>query len=114
VALLLAGLGLRGWSFRALGGRYFNFAITVSPDQAVVTRGPYRLLRHPGHTGFLLACMGLGLTSANWAALAAMTLLPLAVIVWRIRVEENALLATLGERYRCYASGHRRLVPLIW
>jgi protein-S-isoprenylcysteine O-methyltransferase Ste14 len=114
VALLLAGIGLRGWSFRALEGRYFNFAITVSPDQAVITRGPYRLLRHPGHAGILLVCMGFGLASANWVALAVTTLLPLAVLVWRIRAEENALLATLGERYRCYASGHRRLVPLIW
>jgi protein-S-isoprenylcysteine O-methyltransferase Ste14 len=114
VALLLAGLGLRGWSFRALGGRYFNFAITASPDQAVVTRGPYRLLRHPGHAGSLLVCIGFGLTSANWVALAALTLLPLALVVWCIRAEENALLAALGDRYRCYASGHRRLVPLIW
>jgi protein-S-isoprenylcysteine O-methyltransferase Ste14 len=114
VAALLAGIGLRAWSFRTLGGQYFNFAITVSPDQAVVTSGPYRLLRHPGHAGFLLICMGFGLASANWVTLAAVTLLPLAMLVWRIRVEENALFAVLGDRYRCYASGHRRLVPLIW
>ena len=28
--------------------------------------------------------------------------------------EENALLATLGDRYRAYASHHKRLVPLVW
>jgi protein-S-isoprenylcysteine O-methyltransferase Ste14 len=114
VAFLLLGLGLRGWSFRALRGRYFNFAITVSPGQAVVASGPYRLLRHPGHAGFLLISIGFGLASANWVTLAAATLLPLAMLVWRIRVEENALVAVLGDRYRCYASGRRRLVPLIW
>jgi protein-S-isoprenylcysteine O-methyltransferase Ste14 len=114
VATVLAGLGLRWWSFRALRGRYFNFAITVSPDQAVVTSGPYRLLRHPGHAGFLLVCMGFGLTYANWLALAASTLLTLAMLVWRIRFEEKTLLEALGDRYRRYASGHRRLVPLIW
>jgi protein-S-isoprenylcysteine O-methyltransferase Ste14 len=114
VAFLLLGLGLRGWSFRALRGRYFNFAIAVIPGQAVVTSGPYRLLRHPGHTGFLLISIGFGLASANWVTLAAATLLPLVMLVWRIRVEENALLAVLGDRYRCYASGRRRLVPLIW
>jgi protein-S-isoprenylcysteine O-methyltransferase Ste14 len=114
VAVMLAGLGLRGWSFLTLGGRYFNFAIAVSPDQAVVTSGPYRLLRHPGNAGFLLLCTGVGLTCANWVALAANTLLTLAMLVWNIRVEENALFAVLGDRYRCYASGHRRLVPLIW
>jgi protein-S-isoprenylcysteine O-methyltransferase Ste14 len=114
VAFVLAGLGLRAWSFRALGEQYFSFAIAVSPDQGLVTSGPYRLLRHPGHAGFLLICMGFGLTFANWAALAAATLLPLAIFVWLIRSEESALFAVLGDRYRCYASSHRRLVPLIW
>jgi protein-S-isoprenylcysteine O-methyltransferase Ste14 len=110
---LVAGLVLRGWSFKALG-EYFTFTVMVSSDQPVVTAGPYRLLRHPSYTGFLLACIGAGLASANWAGLAAVALLPLAVILWRIHIEENALLTTLGERYRGYASHHKRLVPLIW
>jgi protein-S-isoprenylcysteine O-methyltransferase Ste14 len=54
------------------------------------------------------------LASANWAGLATITLLPLAMVVWRIRIEENALLTTLGERYRGYAGQHKRLVPLVW
>ena len=41
-------------------------------------------------------------------------LLPLAFILWRIHAEETALMATLGDRYRGYASHHKRLVPLIW
>ena len=109
----LAGLGLRGWSFAALG-RYSTFAIVVSPVQPVVATGPYRLLRHPSYAGGLLICGGAGLMSANWAGVAAMTLLPLAVTVWRIRLEETALLTGLGERYRAYASDRKRLVPLIW
>jgi protein-S-isoprenylcysteine O-methyltransferase Ste14 len=43
-----------------------------------------------------------------------MTLLPLAVIVRRIRVEERLLLASVGDPYRRYARDHKRLVPLIW
>jgi protein-S-isoprenylcysteine O-methyltransferase Ste14 len=113
LVILLAGVALRGWSFKTLGG-YFTFTVMVSSDQPVIEKGPYRLLRHPGYTGLLLAFAGLGLTSANWAGLAAMTLLPLAVILWRIHVEEGALLTTLGDRYRCYAAQHKRLVPLVW
>lgn len=113
MVILVAGLVLRGWSFKALG-EYFTHAVIVSSDQPVITTGPYRLLRHPGYTGFLLACTGVGLASANWAGLAAMALLPLAVILWRIHVEENALLTTLGDRYHGYASRRKRLVPLIW
>jgi protein-S-isoprenylcysteine O-methyltransferase Ste14 len=113
LVFFLTGVGLRGWSFAALG-RYSTYGIVVSPAQPVVVTGPYRWLRHPSYTGGLLICSGAGLMSANWAGVAAMTLLPLAVTVWRIRLEETALLTGLGERYRAYASDRRRLVPLIW
>jgi protein-S-isoprenylcysteine O-methyltransferase Ste14 len=114
VVVLTAGIALRGWSFAALRGRYLNFSVVVHDEHPVLTAGPYRLLRHPGHAGMLLICAGFGLASANWTGLAGMTLLPLAVIVPRIRDEERALLASAGDRYRRYARDHKRLVPLIW
>jgi protein-S-isoprenylcysteine O-methyltransferase Ste14 len=43
-----------------------------------------------------------------------MALLPLAVILWRIHIEEDALLAALGDRYRSFAAHHKRLIPLLW
>jgi protein-S-isoprenylcysteine O-methyltransferase Ste14 len=113
LVILVAGLVLRGWSIRTLGD-YFTGRVMVSADQPVITAGPYRVLRHPSYTGLLLACAGVGLASANWAGLAAMAILPLAFVLWRIHAEETALLATLGDRYRGYASHHKRLVPLIW
>jgi protein-S-isoprenylcysteine O-methyltransferase Ste14 len=113
MAILLGGLVLRGWSIRTLGD-YFTGTVMVSSDQPVITSGPYRALRHPSYTGVLLACAGAGLASANWVGLAAMVLLPLPLFLWRIRAEERALLATLGDRYRGYAAHHKRLVPLVW
>jgi protein-S-isoprenylcysteine O-methyltransferase Ste14 len=113
MALLAAGIALRVWSFRVLG-QYFTFTVMVGPDQPVVTRGPYRVLRHPGYAGGLLAIAGIGVVNGNWAGLASVVLLWLALIVWRIHVEENALLTALGGRYRAYAAHHKRLVPLVW
>jgi len=43
-----------------------------------------------------------------------MTLIPLAGFLLRIRTEEKALIATLGDRYRGYAAHTKRLVPLVW
>ena len=113
LVILVAGLVLRGWAIMVLGD-YFTGRVMVSADQPVITAGPYRLLRHPSYTGLLLACAGVGLTSANWASLAAIVVLPLAAVLWRIHAEESALLGTLGDRYRVYAAQHKRLVPLIW
>jgi protein-S-isoprenylcysteine O-methyltransferase Ste14 len=113
IAIFVTGAVLRGWSFLTLG-KYFSYVIEVSPDQQVVTAGPYRAVRHPTYAGGMLIFIGIGLASANWAGLTAITLLPLAIVVWRIRIEENALVTTLGERYRGYAGQHKRLVPLVW
>lgn len=113
MVVLVGGLVLRGWSIMTLGD-YFTGRVMVSADQTVITAGPYRVLRHPSYTGFLLACAGVGLASANWTSVAAMVVLPLAVFLWRIHAEERALLGTLGERYRAYAAQHKRLVPFVW
>jgi protein-S-isoprenylcysteine O-methyltransferase Ste14 len=113
MVILLAGLALRGWSFKTLG-EYFTFTVMVSSDQRVITTGPYRVLRHPGYTGILLACAGVGLASANWVGAAGTVLPPLMLLLWRIHIEETALVATLGDRYRAYAAHHKRLVPLVW
>jgi protein-S-isoprenylcysteine O-methyltransferase Ste14 len=113
MVVLLAGLVLRGWSFMALG-EYFTHTVMVSSDQPVITAGPYRVLRHPSYTGVILAGLGVGLASANWADLAGLMLLILTALLWRIRVEEKALMTTLGDRYGNYAAQHKRLVPLVW
>jgi protein-S-isoprenylcysteine O-methyltransferase Ste14 len=111
--LFAAGAALRWASFWALG-QYFTFTVDVSADQNVVTRGPYRALRHPGYTGGLLAMIGMGVIYANWVGLAGFVLPCLVIIIWRIRIEEAALLKTTGAPYRAYAAHHKRLVPLIW
>jgi protein-S-isoprenylcysteine O-methyltransferase Ste14 len=113
MAMLVTGVAVRIWSFQALG-EYFTFTVKVSPDQPVIASGPYRLLRHPGYAGGLLATIGIGVMWGNWVSLGTLTGLLLVFIVWRIRTEEKALVATLDGRYRAYAARHKRLVPLVW
>jgi protein-S-isoprenylcysteine O-methyltransferase Ste14 len=113
MVLLVAGAGLRWWSFWALG-QYFTFTVDVSADQQIVTEGPYRVLRHPGYAGGLLALIGIGVIYSNWVGLAGFALSSLAITLWRIHIEETALLRTAGDPYRSYAAHHKRLIPLIW
>jgi protein-S-isoprenylcysteine O-methyltransferase Ste14 len=113
MTLLVAGAVLRWWSFWALG-QYFTFTVDVSPDQQVVTAGPYRILRHPGYAGGLMGMTGIGVIYANWIGLTGFVIPCVIIIVWRIHIEETALLRTTGDPYRAYAAHHKRLVPLIW
>jgi protein-S-isoprenylcysteine O-methyltransferase Ste14 len=113
LALFWSGISLRVWSFRTLG-RYFTFTVQTSGDQPVITGGPYRVIRHPSYAGLLLAVTGVGLFIGNWLSVISLTIAVACGLVFRIRVEERALLQNLGDDYRDYAATHKRLVPFIW
>lgn len=113
LGMLGSGIVLRIWSIRTLG-RYFTFTVQTSGDQPVITAGPYRVIRHPGYAGLLLISVGVGLQLANWLAAVVVTVAATGGLVYRIRVEERALLRDLGPAYREYAATHRRLIPYVW
>ena len=80
----------------------------------MVRRGPYRVLRHPSYTGLLLALLGCGLMLGNWAGLLCSFVLILVAVIYRIRIEEDSLTATLGDAYRRFAENRARLVHFVW
>ena len=86
----------------------------VDAGQPVVSRGPYRRVRHPSYTGLLLILAGFGLACGDWRSVAICLVLPLPALLWRIRVEEAELVRVLGEPYRAYAARTDRLVPGVW
>jgi protein-S-isoprenylcysteine O-methyltransferase Ste14 len=108
-----AGTLLRWWSFVALG-RYFTVVVQTSADQPVIDRGPYRFLRHPSYTGLLLMFAGVGLMIGNWVSAAGAIILVLIALIHRLRIEERALNAALGDRYREFAASRARLIPYVW
>ena len=112
-ALVLAGVTVRGWAVVSLG-RWFTTVVRVADDQQVISDGPYRWVRHPSYLGLLLTLAGLGLMLTDWLSFLLAVLLPLAPLVWRIRLEERALHAGLGAAYDGYAAGRKRLVPGVW
>jgi protein-S-isoprenylcysteine O-methyltransferase Ste14 len=107
------GLTIRVWAIAALG-RAFRTTVEVDAEQAVVSTGPYRWVRHPSYSGLLLIVTGCGLASGNWLALAVSVVLPLPALLWRIHVEEAELTRVLGDRYRAYQAQTKRLIPGVW
>jgi protein-S-isoprenylcysteine O-methyltransferase Ste14 len=82
----------------------------VLPEaRGLVTRGPYRLVRHPVYLGELGACAGLVLSAPSLWNAACLLVLVLAQ-VWRTGYEEAALAAEFGA-YRAYAARTPRLIP---
>jgi protein-S-isoprenylcysteine O-methyltransferase Ste14 len=111
--LTAAGIAFRQWAIFVLG-RFFTVYVRVSEGQTVVESGPYRVLAHPSYTGLLMVFVGIGLMLGNWLSLACLAILPTVGTVIRIKVEERALLAGIGEPYRRFLETRSRLVPGVW
>ena len=113
VAVVLAGVALRGWAIVSLG-RYFRREVTIEPGQRIVRRGPYRVLRHPSYAGLFLIFAGFGLTFGSWVSAGAALLIGFAGMLPRIRVEERALAQAFGPDCADYANSTARVLPHVW
>ena len=80
----------RIWILATLGSRWSTRILTV-PNEKLVVRGPYRFVRHPHYVLVLLVVplLPLALGLNGFALLYG--LLNIAMLAWRIRVEETAL-----------------------
>jgi protein-S-isoprenylcysteine O-methyltransferase Ste14 len=113
IGVMVGGLALRLWSQLVLG-RYYTSTLRHGEDQPILTAGPYRLLRHPGYSGFLLAWVGAGLATANWAVALLLGLLMVITYGFRIAAEEAMMIRAFGGRYRQYMARTWRLIPYVY
>jgi len=111
--LMLLGLSLRVWAIQVLGNS-FRTTVETHQDQRVCKDGPYRLVRHPSYTGVALIGIGFGIAVQNWLSLLLAVALPVIALLFRIRVEEKELAASLGSEYVVYQQHTKRLIPWIW
>lgn len=112
IALFAAGIAINVWAMATLRAMY-TVRLAVQQDHRLVTSGPYRIVRHPGYFGFVLALPGMGLALGSLALLA----FTVAILLWlvsRIREEEQMLVEKFGETYRAYQRKTKRLIPLVY
>ncbi|HWQ73921.1 MAG TPA: isoprenylcysteine carboxylmethyltransferase family protein, partial [Syntrophomonas sp.] len=92
---------------------YASSNITVENEQAVISTGPYSIIRHPMYTGLsamvLFAPLALG---SYWAVIPALLHIPWTVL--RIRNEEELLLRELPGYQDYCAKTPYRLIPSVW
>jgi len=111
--LFICGSTLRWWSIIHLG-RFFTVNVAIASDHRVVDDGPYTYVRHPSYSGVFLAFIGLGLLLFNWFSLVVLVLPVIIMFLWRMHVEERALLDALGENYAAYMKRTKRIIPCVY
>lgn len=90
LGLLILLQALRLWIIRSLGSYWTTRVITL-PGAPLVRRGPYRFLRHPNYVVVALELAVAPLVFGAWRISLLFSALNLALLAWRIRVEEQAL-----------------------
>ena len=109
LSAMLGGLALRTWAVVLLG-EWFTWNVAVQPGQQVITRGPYRHIRHPSYTGALITFVASCVLLRSWVVATLATIALTAAFARRIRWEEALLVKTLPG-YDAYMARTGRLFP---
>jgi protein-S-isoprenylcysteine O-methyltransferase Ste14 len=110
ILAVAAGTAALLWSQGAMGASW-RIGVAASERTALVTDGPFALVRNPIFSAMLLSAAGFAALLPNVASLASLAALGLAIEL-QVRVVEEPYLARVhGEAYRAYASRVGRFVP---
>lgn len=113
IAIFAAGFAIR-WAAIVSLGKAFSANVAIRDTQALYRSGLYGVVRHPSYTGMLIIFAAIGLETNNWISAAIVILFPAAALLYRIRVEEAALLRGFGGQYASYCLSTKRLIPGIY
>lgn len=113
IFLMLLGLVIR-WAAILTLRNYFTVNVSILPGHQIVKKGIYKYIRHPSYTGSLVSFLGLGLAFSNWLSTIIIFIPILIAFIYRIQVEEKALIQAFGDEYLAYSRNTKRLIPMIY
>ena len=112
LAVELLGLVIGVWAVLAMGLGKFNITPDPLSSSRLVTKGPYRLIRHPMYLALLLVTIPL--VSAEFSMFRMTIWLVLLVdLLLKLNYEEGLLTAKL-QGYSEYKQKSYRLIPFIY
>jgi len=88
--LFLIAQILRYWAISSLGYNW-NTKILVTPNTRPVAEGPYKYIKHPNYLAVIIEIAVIPLIFSCYITAVTFTLLNLALLKRRIRIEEEAL-----------------------
>ena len=113
LSLMVIGITLRLFTVFSLKS-YFTADVAIHHDHKLKTNGVFTMVRHPSYSGGLLTFLGFGLTLGNWISLIIVFLPVLGAFLYRINVEEKALMDNFKEEYTDYQKKTKKLIPFIY
>lgn len=112
VAIALLGFALLQWAQVTLANSWSDMP-RMMKEQILITSGPYRTIRHPIYTAFILILGSTLFISSNWLIGLCWAGMVTLEVFSRISFEESLLIEFFGEQYREYMKKTGRLLPRI-
>lgn len=109
--ITFVGLAVSVWSRFTLGPNW-SATVTYREGHELVQHGPYRFVRHPMYTGFLLMVAGTTVNLGDASGLAALTICSLGTW-WKLTREEDMLTKHFPDLYLPYKSKTKALIPFV-
>jgi protein-S-isoprenylcysteine O-methyltransferase Ste14 len=109
---LIIGGAITTLSARVALARNWSGSVELQEGHELVMRGPYRFVRHPIYTGFLLMILGVALGRGT-AQPFAIVLILVVVHVWKLRAEEALLAQHFPQAYPDYKARTKALIPFV-
>lgn len=103
---------LHNWSHIALGTNWSPM-VEIRKNQKLITSGPYKYVRHPMYSAFLLWSIFQGLFLANWLILIGGLASFLILYFLRINDEEELMQKQFKQAYKTYKKNTGKLFPKI-
>jgi len=110
VGIALVGFALLQWAQVTLG-KSWSDTPRMMKQQILITSGPYRSIRHPIYTAFLLILGSTLFISSNWLIGLCWLGMTLLEVISRISFEESIMLEYFGDQYHEYMKKTGRLLP---
>jgi protein-S-isoprenylcysteine O-methyltransferase Ste14 len=98
------------WVFSSIGSNISETYLTKG-KHVLVSRGPYRWVRHPLYSTAAIGLISLGVLAANWFMLAAACLAFAAIALLVVPREEAELIRKFGNEYKKYILRTGKFVP---
>jgi protein-S-isoprenylcysteine O-methyltransferase Ste14 len=110
--LLVLGVFLTAWAFYALRTTKFSLLPEIPENAALVTAGPYRIIRHPIYTGIIVIALSLVINQPSPTRLVAFVVLA-GVLLYKTELEEKYLDKHFKE-YGNYKMQTQKLIPFLY
>ena len=113
IVLMLMGAAIRLLAAYQLGPS-FSRNVGTGKGAPLMKTGLYSQIRHPGYLGEMLVFSGIAVAFNHPVSSGLAFLMPLAAFLYRMNVEEKALMRAYGSEYSEYAARTKRIAPFLY